>query len=167
MERVTCRDAHGNLLMDHGPMPRGDACTILLERCAAYEDTELTPEEVSGLREEIKRLQQWVSDLQSGMYVNCVYCGHRYGPADEAPVCMADVLKEHIEHCPKHPMSMLKAELEGYREREKHGVWFSAVDAAKIAAQLLELNRYREQNKEALGYMGVSTAVYEEPKRKE
>jgi len=57
------------------------------------------------------RLQAWVHDLQAGMYINCVYCGHRYGPDDEVPATMADVLKEHIEHCPKHPMSTLKARL--------------------------------------------------------
>lgn len=28
-------------------------------------------------RDEVSRLTKWVSDLQSGMYVNCVYCGHR------------------------------------------------------------------------------------------
>ncbi len=42
------------------------------------------------------------------MYVNCVYCGHRYGPAKDTPVSMADVLKKHIENCSKHPMSKLK-----------------------------------------------------------
>lgn len=33
---------------------------------------------------EIKRLRDWMNDLQSGMYINCVYCGHRYqyGSAD-------------------------------------------------------------------------------------
>jgi len=60
--------------------------------------------------QEIKRLRQWVNDLQSGMYINCVYCGHRYGPKDEVPVSMADVLKQHIEVCPEHPMSKLKEE---------------------------------------------------------
>jgi hypothetical protein len=65
---------------------------------------------------EIERLKQWVSDCQSGMYVNCVYCGHRYGPGDEVPSSMADVLKEHIEQCPKHPMSKLKAENERLRD---------------------------------------------------
>jgi len=44
------------------------------------------------------------------MYINCVYCGHRYGPDDEVPATMAEVLKEHIEQCPEHPMSALKAE---------------------------------------------------------
>ena len=62
------------------------------------------------LQKEIDRLQHWVADLQSGMYVNCVYCGHRYGPIDEVPVAMAEVLKEHVEQCPEHPMSSLKAE---------------------------------------------------------
>jgi hypothetical protein len=55
---------------------------------------------------------KWVNDLQSGMYINCVYCGYRYGPNSEIPATMADVLKEHIEQCPKHPMSALKAKLE-------------------------------------------------------
>lgn len=58
---------------------------------------------------EIARLNAMVNDLQSGMYVNCVYCGHRYGPGETTPVSMADVLKAHIEQCPKHPMSQLKA----------------------------------------------------------
>jgi len=55
------------------------------------------------------RLQVWVNDLHSQMYVNCIYCGHRYGPRDEVPAAMADVLKQHIEQCHKHPMSKLKA----------------------------------------------------------
>lgn len=61
---------------------------------------------------EVQRDQyrQWVHDLQSGMYINCVYCGHRYGPQDEVPSTMADALKQHIEQCPKHPMSALRAE---------------------------------------------------------
>lgn len=53
---------------------------------------------------EIERLQKMVSDCQSGLYVNCVYCGHRYGPNESTPVSMADVLKAHIAKCPKHPL---------------------------------------------------------------
>lgn len=64
---------------------------------------------------EIERLKKWVDDLQSGMYVNCVYCGHRYGPSDNTPVSMSDVLKEHVESCPKHPMSGLRRDLEQAR----------------------------------------------------
>lgn len=68
-----------------------------------------TPNIIIGeLQEENERLKQWVDDLQSGMYINCVYCGHRYGPEDELPSSMADVLKEHVEQCPEHPMSRLK-----------------------------------------------------------
>lgn len=70
----------------------------------------LTPEQVVEMQKDNARMQDWVNDLQSGMYVNCVYCGHRYGPEDQVPTSMADALKEHIEHCPKHPMSALKAE---------------------------------------------------------
>jgi len=58
----------------------------------------------------IKRYEEWIDDLQSGMYVNCVYCGHRYGPVNNTPVSMADILKAHIEECPEHPMSVLKVE---------------------------------------------------------
>ena len=59
----------------------------------------------------VQQQQQWINDLQSDMFINCVYCGHRYGPNDEVPASMADVLKEHIEQCPDHPMSALKNKL--------------------------------------------------------
>jgi hypothetical protein len=62
----------------------------------------------------IERLNRWVADLQSDMYVNCVYCGHRYGPGETTPVSMADALKEHIEQCPQHPMSALKHDVSRY-----------------------------------------------------
>ena len=64
---------------------------------------------------EVERLTKWVDDLQSGMWVNCVYCGHRYGPGETTPTSMADALKEHIERCPKHPMSACRAEIERLR----------------------------------------------------
>jgi len=61
-------------------------------------------------KEEIEQLTQWIDDLQSKMYINCVYCGHRYGPQDEVPATMAEALKEHIEICEKHPMSKIRIE---------------------------------------------------------
>ena len=64
----------------------------------------------------VRKLLAWIDDLQSGMYVNCVYCGHRYGPRETTPATMADLLKEHIERCPDHPMSALKAENERLRD---------------------------------------------------
>lgn len=67
---------------------------------------------LARLTDEIERLSRWVSDLQSGMYINCVYCGHRYGPRETTPASMAEVLKAHVEECPQHPMSALRAERE-------------------------------------------------------
>ena len=68
---------------------------------------------------DVDRLKHWVADCQSGMYVNCVYCGHRYGPSPETPVAMADVLKQHVEQCPQHPMSALKNANETLSQRIK------------------------------------------------
>jgi hypothetical protein len=70
---------------------------------------------------EVETLRQWVNDLHSGMYINCVYCGHRYGPDPGTTVAMAEVLKQHIEQCPDHPMSHLKIENERLR-RENHNL---------------------------------------------
>ncbi len=75
---------------------------------------------ICTLERENERLLQWVHDLQSGMYINCVYCGHRYGPNDEVPATMADVLKEHIEVCPEHPMSRLKQRWEEAIRRARY-----------------------------------------------
>lgn len=73
----------------------------------------LTPDEfgaIQGLIDDNERLRSHVADLQSGMYINRVYCGHRYGPDPGTLVAMADVLRAHIEACPEHPMSKLRAE---------------------------------------------------------
>jgi hypothetical protein len=53
------------------------------------------PNNIEHLAAEIIRLRQWIADLQSGMFINCVYCGHRYGPDPGTPTAMADVLKAH------------------------------------------------------------------------
>lgn len=79
------------------------------ETCMAM-DCKEAADEISRLQADVERLTSWVADLQSGMYVNCVYCGHRYGPGETTPVSMADALKAHIETCPQHPMSALRAE---------------------------------------------------------
>lgn len=71
---------------------------------------------LSSAKAEVERLTQWVHDLQSDMYINCVYCGHRYGPKDKVPCSMAEVLKRHVEQCPKHPMSKLKSDLAAARK---------------------------------------------------
>jgi len=59
------------------------------ERAAQTGDSPLDC--AQALRRELEELRKdyartcseraaWVNDLQSDMYVNCVYCGHRYGP---------------------------------------------------------------------------------------
>lgn len=37
----------------------------------------------AALEEKLAEANQWISDMQAGCYINCVYCGHRYGPDDE------------------------------------------------------------------------------------
>ena len=59
------------------------------------------------------RLKEWVNDLQSGMFINCVYCGHRYGPVDGVHLeTMQDALRNHIEQCTEHPLSKAKDVIE-------------------------------------------------------
>ena len=70
-----------------------------------------------SLRQQLAETKKWIDDLQSGMYVNCVYCGHRYGPGETTPVSMADALKAHVESCPKHPMSDLKKQLASVKKQ--------------------------------------------------
>ena len=76
----------------------------------------VTRELAQDLREaraDTAALKRWVADLHSGMYVNCVYCGHRYGPGETTPVSMAAALKAHVEKCPRHPMSQMRDALNG------------------------------------------------------
>ncbi len=74
--------------------------------------------DVRWLIQRVKELEQWVSDLQSGLYINCVYCGHRYAPG--TPGTMSKVLYEHIKVCPKHPLSKAEAKIkELQRDYEK------------------------------------------------
>lgn len=69
---------------------------------------------------EIERLQKWIDDLQSGMYINCVYCGHRYGPntlnKSEAKN-MRDALHKHVEECPHHPLFKAKKRIKCLEKR--------------------------------------------------
>ena len=87
-------------------------------------------QDISWLVGEIDQLKQCINDLQSGMYINCVYCGHRYGPKDKVPATMADALKEHIEQCPKHPMSKLREERDQLKQQ--------LADALNSSAEIAE-----------------------------
>jgi len=89
--------------------------------CLRCKDATITrlEAEIAKLKGEVERLNAWVNDLQSGMYINCVYCGHRYGPKDKVPCTMANALKQHIEQCPKHPMSALKKSLAAAKQENE------------------------------------------------
>ncbi len=60
---------------------------------------------------EIKELDKWIDDLQAGMYINCVYCGHRFKSNPEIYPTMQEVLHEHMENCSKHPLFKANQEL--------------------------------------------------------
>lgn len=66
----------------------------------------LCPDCVDVVQRNIDKLQQWIDDLQSGMYINCSYCGFRFGPAeeDQVPETMREHLKKHMIQCEEHPM---------------------------------------------------------------
>ncbi len=106
---------------------------------------------MTDLEAENKRLRQWVTDLQSGYWVNCVYCGHRYGPAEDTPVSQAEVLKAHIEQCPEHPMSALKHELEKYAGWAPDQFARVLEDHRKLYGLYLEADSRRTQAERELG----------------
>ena len=104
---------------------------------------------IASQHAEIDRLIKWVEDLQSGMYINCVYCGHRYGPAKTTPIAFADVLKRHIEVCPKHPMSVLKKENEELKkEIERLKGTVMCMDCGKIIRTVDQSKHLKECPKE-------------------
>lgn len=82
------------------------------------------------LIEENKRLEAWIDDLQSGMWINCVYCGHRYGPnKGNHLVTMRKALETHIAECPKHPLAMARnriKELEAENKRLREALKYIA-----------------------------------------
>ena len=91
---------------------------------------------------EIKQAKAWINDLQSGMYINCVYCGHRYGPEGEVPPSMADVLTEHVEQCPKHPLYTARRERDWWRNKlrfELRGSYFSEARVDQVMRQYEQL----------------------------
>jgi hypothetical protein len=71
---------------------------------------------VDELKKKNKSLEAWIDDLQSGMYINCVYCGHRYGPnsgsdTKDFNLTMRKTLEQHIQECPKHPLFLAKQKI--------------------------------------------------------
>jgi DNA-directed RNA polymerase subunit RPC12/RpoP len=115
---------------------------------------------------ENERLKRWIDDLQSGMYINCVYCGHRYGPKDKVPTSMADALKLHIAQCEHHPMHQLLKTLKAGRDLivsllgeplplKSHSIedvpamqwWLSMANSAIDAAEKVEPRKTAKEKK--------------------
>lgn len=95
---------------------------------------------VRPLAEDWKRLNKWVDDLQAGMSINCVYCGHNYGPDDGDHLnTMREALHAHVAKCPKHPLSRcrkLARELAAAaRKAEEREVWDAELDKAVRAVE--------------------------------
>jgi len=96
---------------------------------------------LDGYKCRIAELEQWVDDCQSDMYINCVYCGHRYGPNDGDHLnSMREALKAHISECPRHPLSAANqriAELE-------RDLSFSEEEAAAVRSEVRKISRQAE-----------------------
>lgn len=68
MEKLTVRDGEHILMTDTDlSKHRGDACTALLAKLAAYEDTGLTPEEITALQAEVERLNNVLKYVIDGL----------------------------------------------------------------------------------------------------
>lgn len=65
---------------------------------------------------EIARLRAWVADLQSGLVLNCVYCGHAYGPVSTPTP--RERLDAHVRICPEHPLAGLRRAIRRYLHAE-------------------------------------------------
>jgi hypothetical protein len=102
----------------------------------------LRQELVAALNEENARLAAWVRDLQSGMHLNCVYCGYRAEPAT------SDVLHDHILTCDKHPAAVLRAEITRLTQERDSAVIIG--ERAEHRANQLESDamRYRRVRKD-------------------
>jgi hypothetical protein len=94
-----------------GPRPQRSFVGRVLLSVIRNWPTQSAVAENRFLLEENQRLSRWVEDLQSGMFVNCIYCGHRYGPSNDTPVAIADVLKQHAEQCTQHPLAAATARI--------------------------------------------------------
>lgn len=74
------------------------------------------------LKSEILRYDAWIEDILSEKYVNCAYCGHRYGKENDS--ANMEAVRKHVENCSKHPMA---------KEKER------ADKAEALARELVEL----------------------------
>lgn len=107
----------------------GNKQDIMYVSCSRHAEDAGIPcvklEKFNKIKEENKRLEAWIDDLQSSMYINCVYCGHRYGPnsgpaTKDFNITMRKALEAHIAECPKHPLSAAKQEIRKLKLRNAY-----------------------------------------------
>jgi len=130
---------------EHGHLAR--SCNI----CEYEKEIAELEEKIEKRDKALEQYRRWTNDLQSGMYVNCVYCGHQYGPRKDTPVAMADVLRKHIEQCPEHPLSAAKAEIQkrdkeiaGWKEAREHDLKLLGERNKEITKLKAEVKRLRD-----------------------
>jgi chromosome segregation ATPase len=107
--------------------------SMLAHQCDLSREAETR---VMELEYDNKRLEKWVGDLQSGMYINCVYCGHQYPKG--TPGVMQEILYEHIRKCPKHPLRKSEArvkELETDLNKQREINFMAVVTASQYKAE--------------------------------
>lgn len=73
-------------------------------------------EDIKKLKKDNERLQKWVKKYQPHFFAKCSLCGHPYWPVNDVPDNPTELLKDHIENCPEHPMSALKRKNEQIME---------------------------------------------------
>lgn len=103
---------YGRFLAETG-RSRADAARLATNTAEALRgyDSVGNGDKTETQTEKIARLEAWIADLQNGGYVNCVYCGMRYGEGPDAAVALEPALKAHVEQCPEHPLAKLTARL--------------------------------------------------------
>jgi CRISPR/Cas system CSM-associated protein Csm2 small subunit len=100
--------------LDGHEAPEPKACP----ECARLKDeVERLQLEIGPLYGMTEHLDEEIGRLNGLLYgARCVYCGEVVGKEKQNQHLADDVLREHVEVCPKHPVSKLKAEVERLRE---------------------------------------------------
>lgn len=127
--------AQGNGFKDALERIRRDPSNIHVQ----YENEKRgTMTEEERLRAEVAKLNKWVNDLQSGMYINCVYCGFRYGPGDVTEGTMQMALTVHVKACPAHPLSHAIKLLQRARQVIEPGTYVDSTECLADIEKMLD-----------------------------
>ena len=84
------------------------------------------------------------------MFINCVYCGHRYGPDDAVAATMQQLLYEHIAKCPKHPLQEAHAENKRLREALEDAAYELKITAKFLGSDDIGSSRGLEGTAQAI-----------------